>query len=209
MICIRVVGGQFGRSLVAGLATMAAVLVACGGASEPLGPTATVPQATTTTDPYAVPAVIDEAYVNRVLAGLDKAFGDITRIVVETRTVPPEVIKRLDAMYIGLLVQGHIDLFQANLRSGVEGYKQPPGDHHSVVTSLISIKPSCIFAQISRDASAVVESPDLRFATQWVALVPADPALDPQGFNKTTWAFLYEGFPRDFSQPEDPCGFVA
>ena len=32
---------------------------------------ATVPAPTTTTNPYAVPAVIDAAYVNRVLAGLD------------------------------------------------------------------------------------------------------------------------------------------
>jgi hypothetical protein len=30
---------------------------------------ATVPAPTTTTNPYAVPAVIDAAYVNRVLAG--------------------------------------------------------------------------------------------------------------------------------------------
>ena len=36
---------------------------------------ATVPAPTTTTNPYAVPAVIDAAYVNRVLAGLDAADG--------------------------------------------------------------------------------------------------------------------------------------
>ena len=36
--------------------------VACGGKDEPLVPTATVPQGTsTTTNPYAVPPVIDEA----------------------------------------------------------------------------------------------------------------------------------------------------
>ena len=62
----------------------AGVLVgACGGGGndEPLGPTATVPQGTTTTNPYAVPPVIDEPYVNRVLAGLDQGVGDIVRLV--------------------------------------------------------------------------------------------------------------------------------
>ncbi len=81
------------------------VLAACGGDKEPLGPTATVPQPTTTTDPYAVPAVIDEAYVNRVLAGLDQAVGDIVRLVVSTRDIPPEVIDRLKAMYVGDALQ--------------------------------------------------------------------------------------------------------
>jgi len=184
---------------------MAAVLAGCGGQSEPLVPTATVPQATTTTNPYAVPAVIDEAYVNRVLAAMDKAFGDITRIVVAERSVPPEVIQRLDAIYVEDLVQRQVVIFQAELRRGLEGYKEPPGDHESVVTSIISVQPGCIFAQIFRDASAVVLSPDSRLSTQWIALVPADPTLDHHRVNPTSWMFLYYGFRKDFSQPEDPC----
>jgi hypothetical protein len=209
MICIRVVGGRFRRSLVAGLAAMAAVLVACGGSSEPLVPTATLPQGTTTTDPYAVPAVIDEAYVNRVLAGLDKAYGDITRIVVAERSIPPEVIQRLNALYVEDLVQFQIDVLQFKLLRGLKGYKTPPGDARSIVTNLISVQPRCIFVQISRDASLVVDSSNVQFSTLWVALVPADPTLDPNGFNPTPWALLYEGFLRDHSQPEDPCRSVG
>ena len=209
MICIRVVDGRYRRSLVAGLATMAAVLAGCGGSSEPVVPAATLPQGTTTTNPYAVPPVIDEAYVNRVLAGLDKAFGDITRIVVETRTVPPEVVQRLDALYVGGLVQFQIDVFQFKLLGGLKGYKRPPGDPHSIVTNLISVQPNCVFAQISKDASLVVESSDVQFSTQWIALVPADPMLDPNEFNPTPWALLYEGFLSDLSQPEDPCRSVG
>ena len=83
--------------LVAALATG----VACGGKDEPLGPTATVPQATTTTNPYAVPPVIDEAYVNRVLAGLDQAVGDVIRLVVSSRTLSPEALDRLRTIYVG------------------------------------------------------------------------------------------------------------
>ncbi len=68
---------------------------ACGGKDEPLGPIGSVPQATTTTNPYAVPEVIDEAYVNRVLAGLDQAYGDLTRLIVSTENIVPEAIDRL------------------------------------------------------------------------------------------------------------------
>ena len=54
---------------VVGVLLAGSILGACGGAKRTAGPAATVPQGTTTTDPYAVPAVIDEPYVNRVLAG--------------------------------------------------------------------------------------------------------------------------------------------
>ena len=74
----------------------AVVLAACGGKDEPLVPTATVPQATTTTDPYAIPTVIDEAYVNRVLAGLDHAVGDVTRTAILSAAVTQDINRSLE-----------------------------------------------------------------------------------------------------------------
>jgi hypothetical protein len=60
-------------------ATLVLVLAAaCSQSGDERGPTATVPSAPITTqpaDPYAVPDVIDAAYVNRVLAGLDAVMG--------------------------------------------------------------------------------------------------------------------------------------
>ena len=58
------------------VAVVVAGLAGCGvgGSSGADGPTATRP--TVPPDPYAVPAVIDEAYVNRVLAALDQANGE-------------------------------------------------------------------------------------------------------------------------------------
>ncbi|MGH9190751.1 MAG: hypothetical protein ACRD0Q_12120, partial [Acidimicrobiales bacterium] len=57
------------RSLAVGVALAMAVSAGCPGGSGS-DPDVTVPEAPTTTvgsvDPYAVPAVIDEAYVNRV-----------------------------------------------------------------------------------------------------------------------------------------------
>ncbi|MFN2504089.1 MAG: hypothetical protein ABR540_07650, partial [Acidimicrobiales bacterium] len=59
-------------------------LVACSDDPTVDPPSATVgteAPSTTSADPYAVPAVIDEAYVNRVLAGLDAAVGEVVRLV--------------------------------------------------------------------------------------------------------------------------------
>jgi len=187
---------------------LAAVLLtggACRQDREPLGPAATLPVGTTTTNPYAVPAVIDEVYVNRVLAGLDQAYGDITRIVVSTRSLPPEVLARLKALYVGDLLQLQIDLFALELAQGLPAYKVSPGNQRSVVTKLISVRPTCIFAEVSRDQSAVGTTVDERLARQWVALAPADAAVELTGYNPTSWQFLYDGFQEGFTQPQDPC----
>ena len=198
------------RLAVVGVLVAALSISACGGKHEPLGPTATVPQGTTTTNPYAVPAVIDEAYVNRVLEGLDQAYGEITRMIVETRTLLPEVVQRLNALYVGDSVQLQIDVFQAELLDGLRVYKPSPGNQVSTITSLISVAPGCIFAEIHRDLSAVVVRTDPRLETQWVALIPsADPPAATSGFNPTPWALKYDGFGQGFAQPEDPCVAVS
>jgi hypothetical protein len=178
---------------------------ACGSKEEPLGPTATVPQATTTTDPYAVPAVIDEAYVNRVLAGLDQAVGDVTRLVVSSRTIPREAVERLKALYVGRSLQLSVDLYQDDIFNNFEGYRESPGNQATTLVRLIDVNPGCIFAQVNTDFSAVSLYPDPALSNAWVALVPLDDSQDPNGYNPTRWAFASEGFRKDLSQPENPC----
>src|SRR5438105_629499 len=118
MICIWLVGERTRRSLTALLVAMAAALGACKGSSEPLGPAATLPVGTTTTSPYAIPAVIDEAYVNRVLAGLDHAVGDVTREVLSEGSVTSGVKSRLAALYIADILQLRIALFETVVGRG-------------------------------------------------------------------------------------------
>jgi hypothetical protein len=178
---------------------------ACGADDEPSVPTATVPQGTTTTNPYAVPPVIDETYVNRVLAGLDQTVGDVTRLVVGSRTLSPEALDRLRTIYIGDSLEISIKGFQGDVRADFAGYRQPPGNKTTTVTELITARPTCIFAKVHKDFSAVGVDPDPSLATQWVALVPGDATLDPSDFNPTGWVFTYDGFRRDLSAPPDPC----
>jgi hypothetical protein len=205
MIYIRVVGGLARRSLAVGLLSVAAALAGCRGSSEPLGPTATVPQATTTTNPYAVPAVIDVTYVNRVLAGLDQALGDVLRMVVDAKKISDEAVDRLEALYVGDYLTLTIGSLQKSLLGDFKGYEVPPGNQVTTAVELITVGPQCIFARVDRDFSAVSTRKDAPVLTQWVALVPRDPLRGPNHLNSTSWMFIYDGFPADHSQPENPC----
>jgi hypothetical protein len=205
MICSGPVNRLVARVVVVGVAltVAAAALVACdrGGDSGADSPTATVP--TTPPDPYAVPAVIDEAYLNRVLAALDQAFGDVVRMVVSTKTLSPEAIQRLQALYVGDALNLQFQLFQADILNGLTGYKAAPGNVKTKATKLITVRPECVFAQVSRDYAEVSVKPDPRLGTQWVAIVPRN--NHPGEYNETPWLYIYDGFSKTFSRPADPC----
>ena len=150
--------------------------------------------------------MIDVAYVNRVLAGLDAVMGDVTRLVLRTRTIPPEAYERLRAIYADPdFLQITIDGFQLDIREGFRAYRPDPGNNRTVVTKLITARPECIFASVQRDYSDVGTAPNPNISAQWVGLRPLDRSKDPKGFNPTPWVLVYDGFPPGRSQPENPC----
>lgn len=186
-------------------------LAACSPASNADRDTATAqtvatePPTTTTTNPYAVPAVIDAAYVNRVLAALDAAMGDVVRLVVGTRTISREAYDRLRAIYgTDQWLQLSLDNFQADVRNGFNGYRPSPGNKTSTIRRIVAANHQCIFAEVERDFSAVSPIPN-PVNPQWVGLKPLDPNRDPARYNTTGWAFIYDGFPPSRSQPPNPC----
>ena len=163
------------------------------------------PAPTTTTNPYAVPAVIDVAYVNRVLAGLDAILGDVTRLVVSTRSVPPDAYDQLRSVYAtNDLLQLTIDSVQSDIRRGLGGYKNEPGNKTSTVQQIVSADSRCVFAKVERNYSAVSISPNT-VNPQWVGLRIKEPTRDPKNFNTTPWMLVYDGFPQDRSTPVNPC----
>jgi len=185
------------------------VLAACSSA-EPADdvPSATVPTApatTTTTDPYAVPAVIDEAYVNRVLAGLDAAVGDVVRMVVRTRTIPREGVQRLKAVYgTDAQLDQILDSLSRDVARGLPGYRTDPGNKLTLVTELVATSGSCIFAKVERDFNAVSANP-VPNAVHWVVLKPRDANRDPDSINAVGWVLVYEGFEEGRKPPVNPC----
>ena len=167
---------------------------------------ATDPPTTTTTNPYAVPAVIDAAYVNRVLAALDAINGEVVRIAYRTRTIPAEARDRLTAIYgtQGIL-QFAIDGLQLDMSSGFKNYRAEGGNRISTVNQLMTAQASCIFAQVHRDFSAITTDTSAVVNPQWVALTPLDLTRDPNRYNPTPWTLVYDGFTRDRTAPPNPC----
>ena len=193
------------------MAAALVMLVACRGTPKAAPPGATVgtaPAQTTTTNPFAVPAAIDAAYVNRVLGGLDAAVGEVVRMVVASKTIPREASDRLRALYANdPLLQLKIDGFQADIRRDLAGYRLPiPGNKKTEVVELISASKSCIFSKVHRDFTAVSSSTRPELSTQWVAIRPLDVVRDPFGYNTLGWAFAYDGFEPGVLPPgSNPC----
>ena len=192
------------------IAVVAVLSVACGGGGDDEAspsPTIAEPTTPTTSDPYAVPAVIDAAYVNRVLEGIDAAVGDIFRLVIQTRDIPPEVIDRVKAVYLhredmNFLLTG----LQHNLSTEFAGYRPNPGNRRSTVQEMIAASPSCVFVRVSRDYSEQLATSERVQGASWIGLAPKDPTSDPAHFNPTPWVVTLESLVSDAKQPVSPCG---
>jgi len=184
-------------------------LGACSGHPAAAPGTATVPTAverTTTTDPYAVPATIDVAYVNRVLATFDAINGDAVRLIYQSKGYPGEAAERFRAMYADGPTYDNVNNSVKNdIVTGFKNAKSPPGNQETVVARLITARPDCVFAEIHRDYSKVALVPNLSNSKQWVALKPLDPRLDPKHLNPTGWMYTYEGYEQGKVQPPDQC----
>ena len=127
-------------------------------------------------------------------------------MVVRTRTIPREAYDRLAALYTDPdFLQIQIDNFQADLRKNFAGYRPEPGNQTTAVSKLITSNPTCIFAEVRRQYSAVGTNASTASRALWIALRPFDQSRDPNHYNPVRWAYIYDGFPPDRSQPSDPC----
>lgn len=199
------------RSVAARLMLVLVLVAAVGCSRSPAAapPSATVgtePPRTTTTDPYAVPAVIDEAYVNRILSVFDAINGEVSRLVVRTRTIPPEAIDRYRSIYgKGKALQLQVDLLQNDMLNSFADYKDPPGDQRTTVERLLTVTPTCLFVQVQRDYSAVTVQSNPSPSRLWVVLLPDPGDIDPWQYNPTPWYSPYDGYDRGRVAPPDPC----
>jgi hypothetical protein len=204
MISTAMVARADWRRRVAAVA-LVAIAAACSGDDEDAAPPPpsiaeqTLPP--TTADPYAVPPVIDVAYVTRVLAGLDQATGDIVRMLVRTRQLTPEALEQLDLVFADRALRDTTNGFVQDVVDEFSGYKETPGNTVTTVRELISSRADCIFAAVKRDYSAVAREPAATIANQYVAIKRGDRSQ----LNPTGWILFYEAYtPRDV-RPENPC----
>lgn len=178
------------------------VLALAGGACSPEGsgsagttrPTKPAEPTTTTTtqpsDPYAIPEVIDEAYVNRVLAALDQIDGDVLRRVVATGGIDAEVPKMLRAIYNEPQYEEELDAIRRVLTRGLDKFRNPPGNRRTIVARLIEVRADCVFFEGRTDSSAVLKEVDPEPANEVeiFTLRPTEDGADPAGINPTPWS---------------------
>lgn len=177
------------------------------GATVPIeAPTTTTEAATATTLSYEVPAVIDEAYVERVMAALDQVLGDAIRVLGKNRKITEEFLHHLTAIYTEDEFELHLGVFvEEGRQDGFASRTPTVGNPRTDVLRLLEATARCILAEVHRDYSATVTGEALPSAKSFVSLVPKSAGRDHRQLNPTPWAMAFD---REFSgepEPEDWC----
>jgi hypothetical protein len=181
----------------------AASLAACSnerdeGASSVHRATTTT-STTTLAERYAVPATITIEYVNDVLAALNTVFGGVVRAYIETRTLKPDDLVPLRAIYY----EGEFrDQTAALTRSPLkprDHYRPMIGDRRVTVDRVLTASSQCIAVEATYDFSALSEQP-APASKGWVTLKPKQPDTDPTRRNPTPWQIASES-----NDPENGC----
>lgn len=166
------------------------------------GPEGLQPLPTTVEDTFAVPDVIDAAYVNRVLAELNRIDGDFNRLLVKTHTVEPKARALLRAIFNDPALDDEMRSLET-LDYG--NFKRPPGNRRTTVTEVVTGRPTCILAKVTYDFSAVaVATGSYPGEVDIVTLRPKQEGADPHGKNPTPWAFSHlEQIGADETPPDE------
>jgi hypothetical protein len=153
-----------------------------------------------------IPAVIEAAYLNRVLEALDEVDGKATRIIVEHKELMPEAAELLHAIYDDLEFNDQVDVWLTDLTQDPElkSIKPNPGNRKTTVERIIAASPSCVWMAVKRDHAETATRPGLP-RTIYLGLRPLDKANDRKGLNPTAWMIVEDGFNEDGSEPGNPC----
>lgn len=180
---------------------LAAGCTGTGDQAERGSPDPSRTPATTTPERYEVPAAIDAAYVNRVLAALDAVDGEVFRLYLRDRAISPGISARIKALY------GTGEKYDRTVRElEDERDNRParePGNRITTVTRLITTTPTCIYAQVTRDFRPVMGT--VSGLVAWVGLRPISALAEQGQYNPTPWGYVVDGFMPDRSEPPNPC----
>lgn len=191
---------------------LVAVLVAGGcngdGGGASVDDTLPPPVETTTTTvaDYSVPAVIDAAYVEKVMAALDRVYGDAIRTLATERQITEQFLSRLAAIY----GDKQFDLAQRawvrDVADGLDDLRSPPGNPMTVVQRAVRLDADCMVAAVERTFRAA-RDPVTSTPQKYIALVPKPEGRDPGSLNPTPWMMSYDGFVAEpaGAEPESPC----
>ncbi|MBW3669004.1 MAG: hypothetical protein KY443_07295 [Actinobacteria bacterium] len=190
---------------------LAAALVvgACNGGGGPsVDNTLPPPVETTSTTAvdYSVPAVIDAAYVEKVMAALDRVYGDAIRTLAAERQITEEFLTRLAAIYGDAQFDVAQRAWVRDVADGLDDLHRLPGDPLTVVQRTVRLDADCIVAAVERTFRAVRE-PVTSTPQKYIALVPKPEGRDMRSLNPTPWIMSYDGFVAEpaGAEPANPC----
>jgi hypothetical protein len=175
--------------------------------TAPAPSTTPAPETTTTTaDPLAVPAVIDAAYLDRVLAEIEHVVGDAGRMIQAAGAVTPEAEALLATVYSPEFLEIQIQGWEQVLADPAEvaALRQPIGDRVTTIAELFTATPECVFARVEQDFSPITSDPPDQ-GERYLLLFPVDATQDPSGTNPTSWRIQDRGVAPAGVEPGDPC----
>lgn len=164
------------------------------------------PTVTTTTVPsYDVPAVIDVAYVERVMKALDHVYGDGVRHLARTRVVDEEFLSHLVAIHNPRILELVQDLWVKIQAKDFAGLAAEPGDPVTRIDKLLRTDRECILMEGDRNFTPLYTTDDPTNHHRFVALTPLRSDRNPGARNPTLWTINFSGTAVDGSLPEDAC----
>ncbi|MGH9128737.1 MAG: hypothetical protein ACRDY2_07170 [Acidimicrobiales bacterium] len=195
--------GQVRWSLVLGSALLALGATSCAaGSAAPPG--ATVPTAVIGApppNPYAVPAVITKAYVQRVLNALEAVNAQATQLIVAHRSLVPAARTDLSAIDTAPEVAIQTKLWRNDLNAGLPNLLPKPGLIKDTVTGLLAASSSCVFVSATSDTSTVERVP----STQPVYFALVSRPQGGSGSNPTPWLISFLGGTANGTAPPNQC----
>jgi hypothetical protein len=170
------------------LAVMAVVLSACGSStgaiSRPPDPQPADSTPITAADPYAIPATIDAAYINRVMKALEDVRGQVRRDVYKSQSFSQVDYNKLDDIYDGEELSAQRKSYSDASEVSHPEAKSNPGDEIYTVSKIRAARSDCIAFEAIDDTNAVDTTPEPPIGPKIVVLWPEKAAY---GFNPTPW----------------------
>ena len=182
-----------------------------GGDDATRGPAATVRNepATTTTSVVPVdqvPAVIDVAYVQRVIDALDRVMGDAVRALVAAKAPDRKFYERLRAVYLDPEFERVQASFGRSAANELAGFSDSPGNPVTRIGRIITAANDCIFAEVDRNLGPAYKDPPTQEERHtFLGLGVKKTEHDAASRNPTAWMIGFDGQNLDGSEPPNPC----
>lgn len=153
-------------------------------------------------DVAAIPVVLDELYLNRVLAALDSVEREAVRHIADAKNLNAPAVELLGSIYSAPALANETDAWLTELERD-PALRSTPADtpgRTTVVDHVISSSPTCVYIAVAR---SYMQTGVARI--EYVGLQPLDQRNDPKNHNPTAWMIVKNGLLSDGGQPEDPC----